>query len=70
MSDLKLYRVIVRDTDTVLQLSDADAKKRGLGEKDLYKPKAQKRGVKPTVPEEKQATKPADKQAPPATDKA
>ena len=70
MNELKQYLVKINDNETVLQLSAADAKKRGIGEKDLYKPKAQKRGVKPTVPEEKQATKPADKQAPPATDKA
>lgn len=35
---LKLYNVRVNNLATVLQLNEADAKARGLADKDLYKP--------------------------------
>ncbi len=62
MSDLKRYDVVVsarhgRIVRTTLLLSDEDAKKQGLTEKDLVKAKA---AVKPA---NKAAVKPANKAA-------
>ncbi|QOI67653.1 hypothetical protein SEA_ORCANUS_8 [Arthrobacter phage Orcanus] len=58
---LKKYSVKVNDYTTVLQLSDEDAKKRGLTEKDLFKP-AGKSGTKAAAaPANKAAAAPADK---------
>lgn len=60
---LKKYSVKVNDYTTVLQLSDEDAKKRGLTEKDLYKPA--KKAAAPAAPKEpaapKAGTAPANK---------
>lgn len=59
---LKKYSVKVNDYTTVLQLSDEDAKKRGLSEKDIFKPgKAPAAGKAAAAPANKAAAAPADK---------
>jgi hypothetical protein len=77
---LKRYNVTVNDrrsTQTVLQLSDEDAKRAGLTEKDLWTPdgktaakpaaKSRTSSNKARAPRNKTAAKPAAKPAEPAT---
>ncbi|WNM65682.1 hypothetical protein SEA_VULPECULA_8 [Arthrobacter phage Vulpecula] len=69
---LSKYNVTVNNHKTVLQLSDKDAKARGLTEKDLFKPgKAPARASAPAggSAAEKAAAAPANKAAAAPADK-